>query len=208
MTVLRRPCLSGTETELTETSSCQTLWLCDGLSVRRSERTPRLTGLTATSMKDTHKALFFLHICTREEHWEKTDSHELVNGSYLWFFFAGQSQGDSTGVSPHLCFPYTLKWHGRDMYYEGNIKGNCLLLKFICKVLIFSVPITKNHLKTHTLWLLLHRASQPSRKNGLKGSIIALFHALPCVCQKYPRWWIGRRNLRLVKVGFSGPDIV
>lgn len=48
-------------------------------------------------------------------------------------------------------------------------------------------------------------ACQPSRKNGLKGSIIALFHALPCVCQKYPRWWIGRWNLRLVKVGFSGP---
>lgn len=50
----------------------------------------------------------------------------------------------------------------------------------------------------------LHRACQPSRKNGLKGSIIALFHALSCVCQKYPRWWIGRWNLRLVKVGFSG----
>ena len=40
--------------ELTETSSCQTHWLCDGLSVRQSERMPRHTGSTATSMKDTH----------------------------------------------------------------------------------------------------------------------------------------------------------
>lgn len=47
---------------------------------------------------------------------------------------------------------------------------------------------------------------QPWRKNGLKGSIIALFHALPSVCQKSLRWWIEWRNLRLVKAGLLGPS--
>lgn len=214
--------------ELTETSSCQTHWLCDGLSVRQSERTPRHTGSTATSMKDTHTKqcfFFFPPVCigrfSLRGNWGSDWSSPLL----FFVFFLRQSQEDSrrgprviAAVATHLCFPYSYEWragYNCQPWHkaESGIKRGCRGLTTIIylRFINFKRPYhqeSSEDTNSEVCDSPPHRASQPSRRNGLKGSIIALFHALPSVCQKYPRWWIGRRNLRLVKAGFSGPDIV
>lgn len=65
VTVLHRPCADGTK--LTETSSCQTPWLCDGLSVRQSERTSRHRIHCHLHERHTKR-----HVGSTEERWEKT----------------------------------------------------------------------------------------------------------------------------------------
>ena len=122
--------------ELTETSSCQTHWLCDGLSVRQSERMPRHTGSTATSMKDTHthththKApffffFFFLFLFSLllapggfvwEEHTERTGERERERKSssltytYIFFFFFLSGLLAIFTVASHLCSLRSWKW--------------------------------------------------------------------------------------------------
>ena len=124
--------------ELTETSSCQTHWLCDGLSVRQSERMPRHTGSTATSMKDTHthththKAPFFssssffffspscLHQevlserntqreLERERERERKSSSLTYTYIYIFFFFLSGLLAIFT-VASHLCSLRSWKW--------------------------------------------------------------------------------------------------
>lgn len=162
--------------ELTETSSCQTHWLCDGLSVRQSERTPRID----------------CHLHERHTHCIFFSQYKILGNCLL----------NKLKTSYHFSTSFFSSWH----IYVAQL-GALFGPNTACKAFIY-FSLSQSRLKTVALWVggsVLHRAS---RKNGLKGSIIALFHALPCVCQKYPCWWIGRRNLRLVKAACSGPDIL